>query len=114
MGDHRDAQSGISYGDVASTARAIGRLYHGNVDFILALPVRDGHGVVLDVRCRFRRGLDGTGSGHFERGASGRWPSGQSSTLAGLLFRLLYELEYKLEVEAEEAQREAIAQRRFC
>ena len=101
----RDTSSGISYSDVGHLIRIIGGLHNGTVDFILSVPVREAGGVALDVRARFRRRSAGADGGYFERGVSGRWPSGASSTFAGLLFRLAHELDGKLTSEEEENER---------
>lgn len=109
----RDTQSGISYRDVAELMQTTGKLHSGRVYCRIDLPVRSGSGVVLDVRAAFLRRDGSSGEWIDIAGVSGRWPSGQSSTLAGLLFRLVYELEAKLEAAEGEAERAARGQRRM-
>lgn len=111
--DTRDTSAGISYRDVATLLRQLGKEYNGRAGFNLDLPVRSDHGVHLEVRCYFKRRGGDPGTWIDCRGVSGRWPSGDSLTFAGLLFRLAYELGAKLDEEAEAAERAAAGQLRM-
>ena len=103
--DTRDSSAGISFRDVADLARRVGKEGNGRVHFELHLPVREGHGVVMEVRAAIKRRSERSGEWLDVGGVSGRWPSGASSTFAGLLFRLAYELGAKLDEEQAEAER---------
>lgn len=109
----RDTSSGVSFGDVAGLARAIGKEHGGRVHFEAHLPVRSDVGVHLDVRVCFRRASGRPGDWIDCGGVSGRWPSGASATFAGLLFRIAYELSAKLDRAKEEAERAAEGQLRL-
>jgi hypothetical protein len=111
--DNRDTQSGISFRDVADLLRQLGKEHGGRFHCELHLPMRSNTGVALDVRVVIKRSAGGTAQWVDCGGVSGRWPSGGSSTFAGLLFRLAHELDAKLEEERREAERVAAGQRRL-
>lgn len=103
--NERSALAGVSFYDVATAFRSVGRAHNGSVDAVLSLPVREVSGISVDVRVRFRRRHSRRGDGWFERGISGVFPSIQNRTLAGLLLRLTLELDAKLTEEEETAKR---------
>lgn len=107
------SQSGLSFRDVADLWRRVGKEHGGRVHCELHLPVRSDSGVVLEVRVAIKRSVGGTAQWLDCGGVSGRWPSGASSTFAGLLFRLGYELGAKLEEESAAAERAARGQLRL-
>jgi hypothetical protein len=111
--DNRDTSAGISFRDVADLARQVGAEHDGRVHFEIHLPVRSGHGTLLEVRACLSRPAGSPGTWIDCAGSSGKWPNGQSSTFAGLLFRLAYELTAKLDEEKERAQRAAAGQLRL-
>lgn len=111
--DNRDARSGISFGDVAKLLRQTGKEHNGRAGYRIDLPVRSDHGVFLEVRCTFRRASGRPGDWIDIAGVNGRWPSGDSLTFAGLLFRLAYELSAKLDQDQAEAERAARDQLRL-
>lgn len=114
MADEKpNAQSGISYRDVADLFRRVGKEHGGRLHCELHLPMRSGSGVVFEVRVVIKRPAGGNALWIDNGGASGRWPSGGSSTFAGLLFRLAYELDGKLTEEREAAERAAGGQKRM-
>lgn len=111
--DTRDTSAGISFRDVADLFRQIGKEHGGRLHCELHLPVRSGTGVAFEVRVAIKRPVGGAAQWVDSGGASGRWPSGQSTTFAGLVFRLAYELSAKLDEEKAAAERAAKGQLRL-
>lgn len=111
--DNKDTSAGISFRDVADLFRKVGKEHGGRLHCELHLPVRSGTGVAFEVRVAFKRPARGAAQWIDCCGASGRWPSGESSTFAGLIFRLAYELSAKLDAEKAEAERVARDQLRL-
>lgn len=111
--DNRDTSAGISFRDVADLFRQIGKEHGGRLHCELHLPVRSGTGVAFDVRVVIKRTVGGTAQWLDCGGSSGRWPSGASTTFAGLIFRLAYELSAKLDEEKAAAERAARDQLRM-
>lgn len=97
MGSNRDSSAGVSIRDVALAWRSLGRDYGGDVTGELVLPHGSSTGVHIFVRVHYRPRRLGVRTIRSHICVSAAWPNGQSSTLAGLLYRLSFDLGSKLE-----------------
>lgn len=97
MAGKRETHAGVSFRDVTLLWRELGREFGGDITSELVLPLRADSGVLFFVRVHFTPRLLGTRSTRSKHCVSAAWPNGQSSTIAGLLFRLSYEMGSELE-----------------
>jgi hypothetical protein len=94
---NNETRAGISWYDVRSALRAVGRAHNGACDVLVTVPMREDLRHAVDVRVRFRRFDGGSSEWVDVCGISSPFPCGDASTIAGLCFRLAYDLEHKLE-----------------
>lgn len=87
--------SELSYADVSAAARDVGRAHGVSIRITLDLPIREGTGKAFNVRCAAWRS-DKEGEYRDMRGVSAPWPSVDSRTFAGLLYKLVLQLDEAL------------------
>lgn len=102
----RDTSAGISFFDVRDILRRVGRAHGGQCSVQLFVPVREELRNAVEVRVRFLRPGRGKPGDVYERATGGPFPTQQSRTLAGMIFRLAHELDAKLTEEEEAGARE--------
>jgi hypothetical protein len=100
----RRNEAGITFWEVAETARAVGKAHGGHIRFSLDLPLGRNVPKAFHVRCAlWKRAPHGD---YFDaRGVSEPWPNVDSRTFSGLLYRLAIQLDIKLSEEEAEAAR---------